>query len=192
MIPTLGGMIRMFSYVIDNQVKLRQLKLKDAKNMFNVVDQSRGYLREWLPWVDTTRKAEDCLTFIDQTIRNAENQQALTLGIFVEKKFAGLVGFNYFDWHNKIAPIGYWLAPQFQGNGIMTTSVRSLIDIGFHEIGLNRIEIRAAVQNQKSRSIPERLDFKEEGLIRQGEWLYDHYVDLIIYGKLASEWYRFR
>ena len=47
------------------------------------------------------------------------------------------------------------------------------------------------LDNHKSRAIPERFGFKKEGMIRQAEWLYDHYVDHIIYGLLAREWKSF-
>jgi ribosomal-protein-serine acetyltransferase len=63
-----------------------------------------------------------------------------------------------------------------------------LVDYAFNELGLNRLEIRCATENTKSRAIPQRLGFKQEGTIRQAEWLYDHYVDLVVYGILASEW----
>jgi ribosomal-protein-serine acetyltransferase len=48
--------------------------------------------------------------------------------------------------------------------------------------------MRCAVENKKSRKIPERLGFREEGTIRQAEWLHEHFIDLVIYGMLASEW----
>ena len=70
----------------------------------------------------------------------------------------------------------------------MTRACRALVDYAFSELGLNRIEIQCAVQNVKSRAIPERLDFTQEGVIRQAEWLYDHYNDHVIYGMLAEEW----
>ena len=54
-------------------------------------------------------------------------------------------------------------------------------------MGLYRIEIRCAVQNEKSRAIPEKLHFTNEGTIRDGEWLYDKFVDLVIYGMLARQ-----
>ena len=76
----------------------------------------------------------------------------------------------------------------FQGNGIMTNSCRALIGILFTEYNLNRVEIQVAPQNLKSRAIPERLGFQSEGFRRQAEWLYDHYVDHIIYGMLAQDW----
>jgi len=63
-----------------------------------------------------------------------------------------------------------------------------LIDYAFHELQFNRVEMRCAAENKKSRKIPEKLGFREEGLLRQAGWLHDHFVDMMIYGLLASEW----
>jgi ribosomal-protein-serine acetyltransferase len=63
-----------------------------------------------------------------------------------------------------------------------------MIDEGFTRLHLNRIEIRAALENFKSQAIPERLGFKKEGLIRQGEFVNDHFVDLYVYSLLKEEW----
>ena len=48
--------------------------------------------------------------------------------------------------------------------------------------------IHCAVGNRRSRAIPERLGFTQEGIARDAEWLYDHYVDLVTYSLLAPEW----
>ncbi|MBD1382661.1 GNAT family N-acetyltransferase [Bacillus sp. IB182487] len=65
---------------------------------------------------------------------------------------------------------------------------KALTDYAFNELHINKVEIRAAVENKNSRGIPERLGFVNEGCIRQAEWLYDHYVDHVVYGMLAEEW----
>lgn len=70
----------------------------------------------------------------------------------------------------------------------MTKSCRALINHAFSELNLNRVDIRCAVENSKSRAIPERLGLRQEGVIRQAEWLYDKYVDHVVYGVLTDEW----
>jgi ribosomal-protein-serine acetyltransferase len=50
------------------------------------------------------------------------------------------------------------------------------------------VEVRAAPGNRRSRAIPERLGFRQEGILRDAEWLYDHYVDLVVYAMLADDW----
>ena len=69
----------------------------------------------------------------------------------------------------------------------MTRGCRALIAHGFTELDLHRVEIRCAVDNLKSRAIPERLGFRREGQLREVEWLYDHFVDHVVYGLLAGE-----
>ena len=70
----------------------------------------------------------------------------------------------------------------------MTRAAKTMTDIGMFEYDLHKVEIRAAVDNKKSRAIPERLGYKKEGRIRSAEWLYNQYVDHVVYGMLRSEW----
>ena len=67
-------------------------------------------------------------------------------------------------------------------------AVRAITNQAFKELKLNRIEIRCATGNKASQAIPKSLGFKEEGVMRQNEWLYDHFVDHIVFSVLASEW----
>ena len=86
--------------------------------------------------------------------------------------------------------IGYWLAETHQGRGLVTTACRALVDHAFSAWTLNRVEVRAAVDNLRSRAVPERLGFTLEGTIRQAEWVNDRYVDHAVYGMLAADWGR--
>ncbi|MBP2078665.1 GNAT family N-acetyltransferase [Oceanobacillus polygoni] len=178
----------MFVYEVDEHITLQQLKLQDANQLFQLIDRNRSYLREWLPWLDTNVEPEDSLAFIDHMLQASKDKKGLTAGIFYQDKLVGVAGFNVFDWTNRIGYIGYWIGQDYQGKGIITNVVRALTDYAFTEAQLNRVDIRAAFTNNKSRAIPERLGFKEEGLLRQAEWLYDHYVDHVVYGMLASDW----
>lgn len=173
---------------VDEELEIRLLDLKDAGELFRLTDESREHLREWLAWVDTTVNVADSRAFIEHTLRAREEKKGLTAGVFYQGVLVGTAGFNRFDWTNKIGSIGYWLSEKFQGHGIMTRVAEALTDYAFNTLQLNRVGIRAAFENKKSRAIPERLGFVEEGQLRQAEWLYDHYVDHVVYGMLANEW----
>lgn len=178
----------MFTKKIDDNITLRMLRIEDAEALFELTDDSRDYLREWLPWLDTTTTIDDSRSFIEHTLDYYRKEKGLTTGIFYQTKLVGIAGFNSFQWTNKIGFIGYWLGEGFQGKGIMTQAIQALVDLAFFNLKLNRVDIRAAYENEKSRAIPERLGFTREGQLRQAEWLYDHYVDHVVYSMLANEW----
>jgi ribosomal-protein-serine acetyltransferase len=178
----------MFVHKIDEELSLKLVETRDAEHIFALTDESRKYLREFLPWLDGTTKVEDTREFIRLCLKGFSENKSVTTVIIYQGKIAGVAGYNELDWSNKVAYIGYWLGERYQGNGIMTRVAHALTDYALSEWKLNRVDIRAAVQNKKSRAIPERLGFQYEGLIRQAEWLYDHFVDNAVYGMLAADW----
>lgn len=178
----------MFEHKVDDDIKLRLLEPRHADALFAAVDANRQHLRQWLPWLETNNAVSDTLQFIQMTQRQFADNTGFVAGIWFRGELAGVLGHNRIDWENRISWPGYWLAQGFQGKGIMTKSCRTLINHAFAELNLNRVDIRCAVENSKSRAIPERLGFRQEGVIRQAEWLYDKYVDHVVYGMLTSEW----
>ncbi len=183
-----GGSSRVFRLNGENGIHLRLLEIRDAEQVLDLIDGSRPYLREWLPWVDATRTVQDVQTFIHSGLQSYVANSGRELGIWRDGRLAGVIGLHYINWTHRLTSIGYWLGEEFQARGIMTTACRTLIDFLIGEYQLNRFEIRAATENFKSRAIPERLGFTNEGTQRQAEWLYDHFVDHVIYGMLAEEW----
>ncbi|MGE7603433.1 GNAT family N-acetyltransferase [Peribacillus sp. NPDC097675] len=178
----------MFIHKIDKEVSLKILESKDAKAIFKLTNHSRNYLREWLPWLDRTTKIEDTQAYIQHCLNGFSGNTSMTTVILYKGEIAGIAGYNQLNWANKTAYIGYWLGEEFQGRGVMTKVAKALTEYAFNELQLNKVEIRVAVKNKKSRGIPERLGYVNEGCLRQAEWLYDHYVDHIVYGMLAAEW----
>ena len=178
----------MITIRIDDNLVLRQLSEEDAMPLFKVIDSNRKFLREWLPWLDTSKRPEDTLYFIKTTLEQFSNNDGFAAGIWYGDSVVGTIGFHKIDWLNRSVEIGYWLSEAHQGKGIVTKACKAFIDHAFGEWYLHRVQIRCAVGNAKSCRIAERLHFVKEGLQRHAEFLYDHYVDLIIYGMLEDEW----
>jgi len=180
----------MWKLDIDQDTQLKLLKQEDAELLFALVDSCRPYLRQWLPWIDATQTVDNSRQFIELGLQKFAANNGLEAGIWHKEQLAGVIGLHYIDRTNKKTSIGYWLAEPFQGYGLMTRACRALISYVFEQLQLNRVEIRVAVDNRKSRAIPERLGFVNEGVVREVEWLYDHFVDHVVYGMLAKEWSR--
>lgn len=182
----------MFRHPVNDHIFLKLLELQDAPALYDLIDSGREYLREWLPWVDQTRQVEDTARFIQTALGQFAASNGFQAGILYQGQLAGVVGFHQIDWHNRNTALGYWLGATYQGRGIMTAAVQAMVDIAFNEYHLHRVEIQAAVTNRKSRAIPERLGFTQEGVIRQAERLLDRFVDHAVYGMLAPDWFQYR
>jgi ribosomal-protein-serine acetyltransferase len=185
---TVAGGTDMFSFRLDDDSELRLLEERHAEALFALTDRNRAYLREWMPWVDGTTSVSDTRGYIRHCLREFAENRGFQAGLWVRGDLAGSIGYVDIDWNDRKAEIGYWLGASFQGRGLMTRACRALVDHAFKELRLNRVEIVCAVDNHKSRAIPERLDFVQEGVLRQAEWLYDHFVDHVVYAALADGW----
>lgn len=169
--------------------ELKVLVEEDAERMFRLIDQNRMHLREWLPWIDSTREPANTRGFIEGTVRLKELNQGIHYGIWYEGSFAGTLGVHGINWANRNTTIGYWLGVQFQGRGLMTHAVYQYTNhLVFGKWNLNRVQIAAATDNVRSRAIPERLGFQMEGILRENEFVNERFVDHAIYGMVASDW----
>lgn len=175
-------------FKVDEDCDLRALTERDAPALFHLSDKNRAHLRQWLGWVDANQTVEGEIAFIRSLEAEYDVNGRVTYGIYYKGQIAGTIGFNTIDWVNRKAEIGYWLGADFQGHGLITRSCKVLIDHAFHDLHLNKIEIRCATGNTRSCAVPQRLGFTHEGVSRQAEWLYDHFVDLNLFGMLATEW----
>lgn len=181
-------MVTVFKYDISENTYLKLLDLNDAEELFELTVRSRDTLREWLLFVDNVKTVKDTERFIRGAMQQYADNNGLQAGIYYEGKLAGVIGYHQINKEHNWTSIGYWLGNDFVGKGLVTNSMKAFIDYAFDYLKVNRIEVRVAVGNIRSRTIPKILGFNEEGRLRDAEWLYDHYVDQVIYGLTAAEW----
>ena len=178
----------MLSYKIDDDSELRLIELHHADQLNTLIGQNRGHIKQWSPWLKDNRSIENTRSFITRNLTQFAENKGFAIAIWYQGKMAGQIEYNYLDRVNRKTEIGYWLGASFQGKGLVTKSCRVLTNYAFDELKLNRIEMHCGVENKRSRKIPEKLGFREEGVIRQAGWLHDRFVDFVIYGILANEW----
>lgn len=173
---------------VDETISLEFLEEMHAESLYNLVNANRSYLREWLPWVDYMESIENFQQYIINCSKQATAGTDFGYAIIIDKNIVGRIGMHHINQQNKIGEIGYWLTDGLQGRGIINKCCKALIHDGFIALGLNRIEIKCAVDNDKSRSVIEKLQFKSEGILRQAEWLNGKFIDLYLYAMLKAEW----
>ncbi len=173
---------------VDDDIELRGFEDADADRLFALVDANRTHLRRWLPWLDATATIEAERAFVERSRLQAERDDGVQYGIWHQGALVGAIGHVGISWSNRATEIGYWLAEDAQGRGIITRATSALVSQAFSELRLHRVVIRCATENTRSAAVPRRLGFHLEGTHRDAEWLYDHYVDHHVFAMLAPDW----
>jgi ribosomal-protein-serine acetyltransferase len=165
---------------------LRSYTMEDLNVLWEAVERDHERIAKWMPWaIGVTRDAER--TFLERVIAQDGNFEGT--GLFIDGRFAGGVGLTVGPFGTS-AEIGYWITSEFEGRGYVTRACRALIDMAFGELGVHRVVIRAGTDNVRSRAIPERLGFTEEGVHREEGSGSEGFHDLVVYGLLDREWPR--
>lgn len=161
---------------------IRLIQKSDAKEIWGLVDSNRKYLKEWLPWLDWNTTIEDTVKFVARSMEEYARGISM-VHVIVNERICGLCAYHSINKSLRAGYIGYWLAENCQGRGLVTDAVQELERIGFEELNLNKIEIHVAVQNFKSRAVAERLGYIKTGVLLDAELLYGKYVDHVVYCK---------
>lgn len=164
---------------------LRRLTMDDLDEIWALVTAERHRLERWMPWAAATQTVDDQRAWLESVVNDERTLDGC--GIFVEGTYVGGAGLRW-DAFDVRGEIGYWISAAHEGHGLVTRAVRVLLDVGFGEVGLHRIEIRAGVENTRSRAIPERLGFTREGIQRGAERGSNGYYDLVVYAMLENDW----
>lgn len=175
---------------IDDDLAIRPYEVRDTMPVFTAVDANRAHLRRWLFWVEGTQSPLDTEAYIRGSRAKWGERNGWEGGLWKNDTLIGSVGYHYWDFDAGSTEIGYWLSEAYTGQGLMTRAVRAMVDDALFDLGLNRVIVHCATGNIASNAIPRRLGFTHEGVIREAQWLYDHYTDWNVYSMLSDEWAR--
>jgi ribosomal-protein-serine acetyltransferase len=138
--------------------------------------------------VEITLSSEDERPWVEGQLAARESGASTPPLIMHRDVLVGTITAMHLDSLDRAGEIGYWLAEEAQGKGIVTRACRSLLDHVFNDLDMHRIQIRAATDNTRSRAVPERLGFTYEGVQRQAEHVGGRFRDLAVYSMLTHEW----
>jgi ribosomal-protein-serine acetyltransferase len=172
--------------VTDDAV-LRPFEDGDAAELTAVVAANREHLARWLPWASSAGYI-DSAEYISLKVAQQKADDGFEGAIVLAGRIVGAAGFHAIDRVNRSTSIGYWLAAEVVGRGLMTATVRALLDQAFGSLELHRVVIEVVVDNARSRAVPERLGFTDEGILREAKRFGDRYEDAVLYAMLASDW----
>ena len=165
--------------------------MKDAKRLEQLVLGNREWLR---PWEATNPVGPNSFDIKAQTrglLRQFEEQQGMPFVVELDGEVVGQLNVaNMLFGSVSSAVVGYWIAPEAAGRGVMTTAVALVSDYLLNVVGLHRVEINIRPENASSLRIVEKLGFRYEGLKERfihinGDWR-DHYVFAITHEEVRG------
>ncbi|MGD1839551.1 MAG: GNAT family N-acetyltransferase [Thermonemataceae bacterium] len=181
-------MIKLSSPTSTPTVQLKYLSKRDVPTFFKLLKENKERLKYWLPWVKYTQKLTDVRNYVEEAQHRFTQGRAVFMGIWVENQLVGNINLQPIDLQHKKAGIGYWLDRAHTGQGIMYQAAQQIIQYGFQILYLIRVEIACAAENERSRAVPQRLGFQQEGILRAFQIIDDAPVDVILYSLLYDEW----
>jgi ribosomal-protein-serine acetyltransferase len=177
----------LFALRLDDDLAIALYERRHVDRLFALVQRNREHLGRFMVWA-VDPKIEDTAAFIERSLAEFARGEGFQGGLWYRGELIGGIGTPNFDRHDHRTEIGYWLGTEAEGKGLMGRAVIQLIRHLFTAEEMNRIEIRAQVDNHRSRAIPERLGFTQEGTLRQQVYEGGAWRDHVVYSLLRSEW----
>jgi RimJ/RimL family protein N-acetyltransferase len=151
--------------------------------------QSRPEVVRYLYWEPRTReKVEQVIR--DSTDRIDGEDSGLTLAIQPRGSdtMVGDVVLMYRSEVHRQGEIGFVLHPDHQGHGYATEAARTMLRLGFEQLGLHRIVGRLEARNAASAAVLERLGMRLEAHLRENEWVKGEWQSELVYAMLETDW----
>ena len=179
----------MFQLVVDDEIALVLAEERHAQAMTDLIARNQDRLARWEPWAEQRATMESTRAYIHAALEDFVRGRQISTIITVDdgRRFVGRCGMRI----NPSAgsgDIGYWIDAEFEGRGITSRSARALVSSVFTELGLNKVELRTSVDNQRSRAVAERLGFGLEGILHGALQFAHRADDVAFYSITASEW----
>ncbi|KWW22602.1 MULTISPECIES: GNAT family protein [Peribacillus] len=159
---------------------MRKVTMKDAEDMFAYA--SNREVSRFVTW-DAHGSLSATKDYIQLILQNYEDSHIAPWGIQY-KESGKLIGtIDYVSWqvNHHHAEIGYVLAPEYWGKGLMTEAVEKIVAFGFENMNLVRIQARCFVENTGSERVMQKAGMSFEGIIRKGMFVKGEHVDLKLY-----------
>lgn len=165
---------------------LREILPDDAEAIFRIFSDDEVTRYYDLSTYTTIEQAYELIDFFDESF---ELERAIRWGI-TRKSDGLLVGTCGYVWLRTYrGEIGYELARPYWRQGIMTEAVDAIVDFGFRELGLNRIEALTMVDNVASVALLRKVGFVQEGILRQHDYFKGKFHDMRLFALLRDDYY---
>ena len=166
--------------------RIRKWELSDAKDLAAALSNKKvqSNLRDGLPYPYTEQDGKDFIS----AILSADENESFSFAITVDNMVIGSIGiFRQDNIHRQTAELGYYIAEEYWGKGIMTEAVKQICEYVFNKSDIIRIYAEPFAYNIASCRVLEKAGFQYEGTLRSNAVKNGKVIDMKIYSLLKTE-----
>jgi ribosomal-protein-serine acetyltransferase len=175
--------------ITDGTITLRPVCADDADSLFAAASSSIAEIYPWMEWCHPEYTRGESLTWLvwqEEQWRNGL-EYAFAIVDNASGRYLGGVGLNAINRLHRFANLGYWVRTDATRAGVATAATRLTARYGFAEVGLERIEILASIENIASQRVAERAGATREGVLRRRLYIHGRSHDAAIYSLVRGE-----
>lgn len=170
---------------------IRLIRTEDTVQLLELINTNRTRISNYF---QKTSKAvydkSSAKTYIKESISAANRKEHFCFVIedTLEHKLSGVIFLKKFDWAIPKCELGYFIDKDKEGKGITTKALAEIINYCFDSLKLNKLFLRAAVDNFQSKKVAEKNGFIIEGILRKDFKTQDGVlIDVVYYGLLREK-----
>lgn len=159
---------------------IRKWNLNDAKELAEAISNKKvqDNLRDGLPYPYTEQDGQE---FIREMLAADENT-TFAFAIIYDSKVIGSIGvFRQSNIHYRTAELGYYIAEEYWGKGIMTDAVKQVCSYVFSNSDIIRIYAEPFSHNIGSCRVLEKAGFTFEGTLSRNAVKNGKVIDMKMY-----------
>ena len=166
--------------------RIRKWELSDAKDLAAALSNNKvqDNLRDGLPYPYTEQDGKEFIS----AMLSADENETFAFSITVDDMVIGSIGiFRQGNIHRQTAELGYYIAEEYWGKGIMTEAVKQICEYVFGNSDIIRIYAEPFAYNIASCRVLEKAGFQYEGTLRSNAVKNDKVIDMKMYSLLRTE-----
>lgn len=169
-----------------NRLTLRLFQDCDAQRVAELCNNYNIFKNTlYLPYPYTIKDASSWINHHQKHFREDKIYE-LAITDMVSGKLYGAIALSNHH-HFNHGELAYWIGEEYWGRGYATEAARAVIQFAFHEKQYQKVFARCFSSNPASGKVLEKIGMKNEGLLRKHVKKENEYIDLVLYGILASE-----
>lgn len=170
-------------FLKDGNVRLRPIEKEDAEFLRDCINHPD--VIKWLGIAPEPKNIDQEEEWIET---KTSNENEVSFMIEYKDETVGEIALIDIHKYYRRARFGFLMHPDYHGKGIGTKSLQMLLDYGFNQLNLHKIEGGHYEGNEASRRVQEKLGFQEEGRKRDEKFVDGEYKDLVLMSILEDEW----